>query len=136
MGGEVLGNIVLLAVNVGTEADPIWEAVASQRNVTFNENRDLVDVSSKESDKQKNLPGRYTATIQLQHLYIPGSASFLKLRAAMRDGSKLKVRRQEFGSYIEETDATITNMTSEFPDMGAAVCSATLNASDGFQPVS
>lgn len=135
MPGEVLGNVVLLAVNVGTIDTPVWEPVASQRNVTFNESRDLVDVSSKDTDAQKNLPGRYSSTVTLQHLYIPGSGSYLKLRQAMREGSTIKVRRREFGADLEEADATLTNLTGEFPDMGAAVCSATLNVSGGWSPV-
>jgi len=57
------GSDVLLLVNTGTASVPVYEAVASQRDVDFSETTEEIDVSSKDSRAKRVLPGRYGSTI-------------------------------------------------------------------------
>lgn len=117
----------------GTDILVLWEdpaipgtfqTLASQRGGTLNENTDPIDVSSKASRKGKFKPGRYSATLDLNMLYVPDSADFLMMRTAMRDGDMVKLRRSEGGTDIEDIDAVIVSMPSDFPDQDAAVVAA------------
>ena len=54
------GTDVLLLVNTGTPTVPVYEAVGSQRDVTFDEATEEIDVSSKDSRAKRVLPGRYS----------------------------------------------------------------------------
>ena len=57
------GTDILLYVNTGTPAVPAYTVVGSQRDVTFEESTDEIDVSSKDSRAKRVLPGRYSASV-------------------------------------------------------------------------
>lgn len=124
------GADVLLLVNTGSEVSPVYEAVASQRDVSFEETTEEIDVSSKDSRAGRVLPGRYGASVSLEHLYVEDDDAYLALRAAMRNGTLIKIRRQELGVETEEADALITSLGTAAPDQGVMVVSAEL-AIDG-----
>lgn len=134
MANEINGNAVLVIVNVGTAAAPQWQPVASQRNVDIDESRALIDVSSKESDDEKTLPGRYTGRMTLSALYVPGSPSYNQLKSKMRNGDQIKLRIREFGADIEEANATLTRLGRGFPDQGAATVTAEFNVEKWASP--
>ena len=125
------GSAVLLLVNTGTPTVPVYEAVGSQRDVSFEESTEEIDVSSKDSRAARVLPGRYGASLSLDALYVWSDAGFQALRAAMRDGTLILVARQEDGQTMETADALITSMSGEFPDQGEATISVDLTV-DGF----
>ncbi|MBN1248470.1 MAG: hypothetical protein JXC32_12480, partial [Anaerolineae bacterium] len=117
------GSDILLLVNTGTPTVPVYEAVGSQRDVTFEEATEEIDVSSKDSRAKRVLPGRYSASLNLDALYVETDAGYLALRDAMRDGELILVARQNDGVTEETADALITSMSESFPDQGEGTIS-------------
>jgi len=125
------GTDVLLLVNTGTTAVPVYEAVGSQRDVTFDEATEEIDVSSKDSRAKRVLPGRYSATLSLDALYVWTDDGYRALRDAMRDGELILVAREDDSTTIETADALITSLSESFPDQGEGAISISMTI-DGF----
>jgi len=125
------GTDVLLLVNTGTVAVPVYEAVGSQRDVSFDEATEEIDVSSKDSRAKRVLPGRYSATLSLDALYVWTDDSYRALRDAMRDGELILVAREDDSTTIETADALITSLSESFPDQGEGTISIAMTI-DGF----
>lgn len=94
----------------------IYVVVGSQRDVKFDEKIAAIDTSSKDSPQATFIPGRYSATCVLNHVYVPSDQAYLALRAALRNRTIIQVRRQEFGLALETASAIVTLMTGEFKD--------------------
>lgn len=125
------GTDLLLLANTGTPGTPVYEAVGSQRDSTFDEANATIDVSSKDSRAQRVLNGRYSGTVSLDALYVPTNAAYQALRTASRAGDLILICREEYGVAIETVDAKIDTMSESFPDQGEAVISVSLTI-DGF----
>lgn len=125
------GTDILLLVNTGTPAVPVYEVVGSQRDATFDEATEEIDVSSKDSRAKRVLPGRYSANVSLDALYVPTNADYQALRDAMRNGELILIARQEDGAVTETADALITSLSESFPDQAEATISISLTV-DGF----
>jgi len=120
------GADVLLLVNTGTVDTPIYTAVGSQRDVTFDEATEEIDGSSKDSRNKRVLAGRYSASISLDSLYVPTNTAYLALQTAMRDGALILVARELEGVSEEYADALITALSESFPDQGEGTVSISL----------
>jgi hypothetical protein len=129
------GTDILLLANTGTMVSPVYEVMASQRNYGQTENTALRDASSKDAREAANEPGRYSATISLEQLYVPTDACYLALQAAMRDGEKILVIRQEDGVSIEAATCVITSLSISGPDQETATVSAELALDGAFSAV-
>ncbi len=127
------GADVLVLVNTGTEAAPNYQVIGSQRDVTFDETTDEIDVSSKESRAGRYLPGRYGATVTLDALYMPDDSGYLTLLSAMRNGEFVTVRVQEEGAQVEQANAIVTDLSRTAPDQDASTCSVTLRIDGEWQ---
>jgi len=132
---EINGADVVLRVNTGTYDTPVWTTVGSQGNVVFNENVDVIDVSSKDSRNRKLLPGRYSASVTLDALYVPSAAGYTALRDAMRNGTVMKIRRQYSGTDTEQADCIVTSMSDSFPDQEAATISVSVEVTGAWSAV-
>lgn len=102
------------------------ELVGSQRNVVFAQANDEIDVSSKEARGKRVLAGRYSATINLDALYVPTDAGYLALQAAVRNGTKVEVWREEDGGVLESACAIVTALSEAGPDQAECTMSCTL----------
>jgi TP901-1 family phage major tail protein len=120
------GTDILLLVNTGTPGVPTYEVVGSQRDVTFEEADAGIDISSKDSRAARVLPGRYSATISLDALYVPTDAAYQSLKDALRAGDLIQVLRQENGVSLETATARIDSMSEAGPDQGEATVSIAL----------
>jgi TP901-1 family phage major tail protein len=116
----------MLLVNTGTPSVPAYELVGSQRDVTFEETSEEIDVSSKDSRAKRVLAGRYGASISLDALYVPTDAAYQALRDANRDGELILVAREYDGVTQETASALITSMSESFPDQGEGTISISL----------
>lgn len=127
------GTDFLLAVNTGTPEIPDWTVVGSQTGVKYDEKNATIDLSNKESGRFKEwIPGRWEGTVTLDHLYVEGDEGFLALKAASRNGTLIKVMRQDFGNNVESADGLITALSSDYKDQAAATVSVTLEISGGW----
>jgi TP901-1 family phage major tail protein len=120
------GSSVLLLVNTGTEQAPSYEAVGSQRDVTFEEATEEIDVSSKDSRFKRVLPGRYSANVSLEALYVPTDTAYDALADAMRAGEMILIAREEEDETVETATALITSMSSAMPDQAESTISISL----------
>jgi TP901-1 family phage major tail protein len=125
------GSDVLVLVNTGTPTVPAYEVMGSQRDVTFEEATEEIDVSSKSSRAKQVLPGRYSSTVSLDALYVPTDDAYKALKDAMRDGELILVARQENGVTVETADALITSLSEAAPDQGECTVSISMTV-DGF----
>ena len=116
------GTDVLLLVRTSTGPD-VYTAVGSQRGLTLDETVAEVDVSSKDSAAMRVIGGRYGATLSLDALYVPDNAAYLALKTAFRDRELVRVRISEEATAVEQADALITSLSSEYPDQDAATIS-------------
>ncbi len=129
------GTDVLLLVNTGTADVPAYEAVGSQRDVTFDEATEEIDLSSKESRGSPIAAGRYKATLSLDALYVPTNDDYQALKSANRDGELILVARQEDEVTTETAEALITSMSETFPDQGESVISIAMSIDDMWEEV-
>jgi TP901-1 family phage major tail protein len=129
------GSDILLLANTGTDESPVYEVVGSQRGATFTETTAAIDMSSKDSRNTRVIPGRYAATVTLEALYVPTDDAYLALRAAMRDGTAIKIRKSEDGVEVEEADAVVTSLSGEAPDQEGATISVDLAIDDSWTVV-
>jgi hypothetical protein len=120
------GSDVMLMVNTGSEAVPAYELVGCQRDVTFEETTEEIDVSCKPLRAKRVIAGRYGATISLDALYVPSNEAFQALRDANRDGNLILVAREEMGVTLETANALITSMSEAMPDQAEATISISL----------
>jgi hypothetical protein len=118
-------------VNTGTAAVPVYEAVGSQRDVSFEETTEEIDVSSKDSRATRVLPGRYGSSLSLDALYVWSDDGYHALRDAMRNGALILVAKQDDGVTMETADALVTSMSEEFPDQEEATIAIDMTI-DGF----
>lgn len=119
------GTDVLILVNTGTPVVPVYTAVGSQRDCNLDEATNAIDASSKNQRERRVLPGRYTADLSLDSLYVEDDAGYLALLAAKRDGTMILIAVQDDGVVIETFDAVVTGLTRNWPDQDVGTCSMT-----------
>jgi len=120
------GTDVLLYANTGTVLVPVYTLVGSQRDVTFDESNDEIDVSNKDERAKRVLAGRYSASVSLDALYIVDDAAYLALRDAERDGDLILIERVEASGRDETATALITSLSEALPDQGEATISISM----------
>ncbi len=101
-------------------------AVGSQRDVTFDESTEEIDVSSKDARAKRVIAGRYSATVKLDALYVPDDASYQALKSAMRNGTLVQINRQEENSILESANALVTAISEAAPDQDGCTISVSL----------
>lgn len=125
------GSDTLILANIGSVETPSYMVVGCQRDATWEETSETIDVSCKDSRAQRVLPGRYAGTLSLDALYIPDDEAYLALQAANRNGELVLLARQEAGVVIETVSAKVDSLSEAFPDQDAATVSASFTF-DGF----
>ncbi|KKM28120.1 hypothetical protein LCGC14_1567920 [marine sediment metagenome] len=118
---SINGNEVLILAD--TDGAGTFAAVASQTEASIDESNDIIDQSSKDARERKVAAGRYEASVSFGALFVPTDAAFTALKAALRNGTKIKLREQEQGTPIHEYLAVITSMTRDYPDQDNATIS-------------
>jgi TP901-1 family phage major tail protein len=105
-------------------------AVAGQRNATLSEERETIDITSKDSTNgaQEFDYGAYTWSVSCDGVYVPTDTKYQKLRDAVRNRTKVKVRINEKGTPDKTTtgDALVTSTELEAPYDGEVTYSLEL----------
>lgn len=114
----ISGSDVVLYVG----SDP----VGYQRDVTFEEATENIDVSSKEERAQRVLAGRYSATVSLEALFVPSDTAYAALQTAMRSGTTVTIARYKDGAEVEHATAVVNTLSEAFPDQDGATVSVSL----------
>jgi hypothetical protein len=127
------GTDVILLANIGTDVAPNYVVVGSQTDVKFDEKNATIDLSNKQSGRFKEwIPGRWEGTVTLDHLYVPQEQGFLALRNASRNGTMIRVMRQEFGNQIEWSEGLVSQISEQYKDQAAATVQVVVNISGGW----
>lgn len=130
------GADVLILVDVGVST-PSFVVAAGQRDVTFDESNNLIDISSKDTGRiEEVLMGRLTQTVSLDMLFINGDAGYLALKDASRNGTSVTIRRRFQGADIEDAIAFIETRSETFPDQDAGLVSLAFRLSGAWVVVS
>ncbi len=130
------GADVLLLVDVGVSS-PSFVIAAGQRDVTFDESNNLIDISSKDTGRiEEVLMGRLTQTVSLDMLFINGDAGYLALKDASRNGTAITIRRRFQGADIEDATAFVETRSETFPDQDAGLVSLAFRLSGAWVLVS
>lgn len=132
--GELNGTDILVQVE-NPLASGTYIDVASQRNATFTETTAAIDTSSKQRREFTGIPGRYNATLSLEHLYIPTASGYTVLRQAMRNGTFVRLRRQELGQPADQCLAIITSMGEAAPDQDVVTVSSEFQLTGPFEAI-
>jgi TP901-1 family phage major tail protein len=108
------GVDILLMVNTGTDAVPVWTAVGGQRNATLTEESETIDITSKDSNGAFEYDyGFYGWNIDGDGVYVKNDVGFQELKDAIRNKQKIKVRIQEEGTDVEEGMALVISREFE-----------------------
>jgi len=95
--------------------------------VTFEETTESIDFSSKDSRAQRVEPGRYSASVSLDALYVPSDTAYQSLKDAMRNGVKVQLIRVQESATLESCDAVVTSLSEAAPDQDAVTVSASFD---------
>ena len=121
---------ILLEVNTGTDAVPVWSVIGGQRNATLSEEVEEIDVTSDDSDgAQEFEAGLYSATIDCDGLYVPTATGYAALKTAFRSKTKIKAQIKEDGAATEQAMCLITSMETESPYDGESTYAVSLRVS-------
>lgn len=121
------GTDVLLQVNTGTDAVPVWTTVAAQRDASVSRSNDTIDFSSKDSRHWDGAAGRAESELSLDGLVpVAGEAGFDALLAAWEDGTLIGVQQQRAGAAFKLAKGIVTKMDEEYPDQGESTFSASV----------
>ncbi len=130
------GADVLVIVDIGAST-PNFVIAAGQRDVTFDESNNLIDISSKDTGRiEEVLVGRLTQTVTLDMLFINGDAGYVALKDASRNGTSIAIRRRFQGTDIEQVTAFVETRSETFPDQDAGLVSLTFRLSGSWGAIS
>lgn len=125
------GTDVLLQLNTGTPAAPVWTTVAAQRDASVSRSNDTIDFSTKDQRERRVGAGRFESELSLEGLVpVAGSPGFDALLAACEDGTLIQVQTLRAGTPHKTASGIVTKMDDEYPDQGESTFSATV-AIDG-----
>ncbi len=125
------GSNILLLVDNGTGFTPVGE----QTNLTDESTRNLIEVTSKDDNHQKFLPGKRGDTIELEAFYVPNDTAYGLLKTAYDNGELIVVRRSEDGVSVEEAPAWIGSISRNAPDGEAATVTISLTLNESWTAV-
>ncbi len=129
------GGDILLYVNTGSEESPSYTVVGSQRNMSRERTRNIIDVSSKDTEDEESLPGRKSSSITLDALYVPDNAAYLAIDAAYEAGDFILAQIYVEGVATHQANCLVESMSEEYPDDAEATISVELRVSGGWLAV-
>lgn len=124
------GVDIIVLVNTGDDAEPVWTPVGGQRNATLSESTDTVETTHKLTGRYKTYDYSHADwTISADGLYIDSDTGYQALVTALREQELVKVRWQEGGTATFEGDALVTSRDLEGPYDGEATYSVEFQGS-------
>lgn len=104
-------------------------AIASQRNVTFNSEMSVIETSAKGDAEATFIAGRTNHTVDLDGLYVNGDSAWDDLSAAMEGQTSVSIMRYRNASFVASATAYVTSLSRSHPDMDVATVSASFQIS-------
>lgn len=129
------GTDILVMIDLGTPGSPALTVIGCQRDSTFEEASDSIDVSCKGSRAQRVLSGRYSVSISLDALWVQSFESYQLLKSANREGEFVTLARIEAEVITQRISAMINSMSESFPDQGESLISVSLSPNGSIENV-
>jgi TP901-1 family phage major tail protein len=130
MPDPIRGIDILVKVNTGSEASPVWTTVGGQRGLTLNRSADTLDNTSKTDDLtlagwKSQLSGLREWSIDCDGLLVDGDAALDLLETAWEGGDYVQVQAVRTGKTYQG-NAYITDLSIDAPHDDMATVSCTL----------
>lgn len=125
----IKGKGVLIKVNTGTEATPVWTKVAGQTGATLNRSVETLEATTKDNDSKEFLGGYDEWSIEAEGLLQLGDAGFEKLEEAFMAKALVKAQFAMPNGDIYTGMAVITDLPIEAPMDDLVTYSVTLQGS-------
>jgi len=126
------GRRLIISIDVGTEAAPDNQVLASQTDATCNLTATEIDVSSKDSSKQRFLPGVTSETIETGTFIVRSDVAWNRLLTAARTQTSVNVNKEYFGNIVETARAIVTALSERYPTAAGAASTITLRIDGGW----
>lgn len=129
------GQLFLVLVDQGASVEDFVVA-AGQRGATQDETNDVIDLSSKDSGRTKDIElGRLTQTLSFTGLHIFGNSARAAMIDASRNGTLIKLRTRFNGVDTEEASAFVTSRSESHPDQDASLIDIAFEVSGAWASV-
>lgn len=113
---EIRGIDILVSVNTGTEALPVYTAVGGQRGATLNRSSETIDVSNKVSgDWKKSISGLKEWSVDADGLLALTDAGFEALETAFNNSVEVLIQIAKGTDLVYSGNAIITDFPIEAP---------------------
>ena len=121
-----VGIDMLIKVNTGTIAAPVWKSIGGQRGATLNRSTNAVDVTTKDSDRwEENRPGNKSWSVDSDGVMVKNDEAYTALVNAWKNDEQVQLYIVRADLTIEKGMATIT----DFPEDGPYDAEATYSVS-------
>lgn len=113
---EIRGIDIMVSVNTGTAAVPVYTAVGGQRGATLNRSSETIDVSNKVSgDWKKSIAGLKEWSVDADGLLALSDAGFAALETAFEDSEEVLIQIAKGTALMYSGGAIITDFPIEAP---------------------
>jgi len=121
---ECKGIDLLISVNTGTIAVPVWKVVGGQRNATLNRSTDEIDLTTKSSGGwHKGAPSVKNWSVDADGVLIKNDEAYEALLNSWRNDEQVNLKVVRANGITETGMATITDFPEEGPYDGEATYS-------------
>lgn len=128
MADPITGVDILLYVNTGTVASPVWTAVGGQRGCTLNRSADEIDASDKTTGGwKKTLPGLLNWSMDCDAVLLDSDNAYDALESAYENRTSVLVKMERPDGRKYQGEAHITDFPMEAPQDDVASISITLS---------
>lgn len=126
------GSLILVLVETAANT---FTPVAQQTGLSWESTRNLIEMTSKDSDHTKWAYGKKDDTVSLEAAYVPDDTAYLALKTAMKNGTSVVLRRSEDGENVEEAEALVSSISADAPDGDKATVSIEFQLNEEWQTV-
>ena len=114
--GEKAGAYTLIKVNTGTNADPVWTAVARLQGTDFAKSPQLADVGGVEEwpYNEGELVGM-SEVVTLTGVYVASDVAIAALDSASENGDQIRVQEYRNGVASRYFDGKVTGFNHSHP---------------------
>lgn len=114
MANELRGMDIIVSVNTGTTAAPVWTAVGGQRNATLNRSAETIETTNKVSAGWKSfITGFKEWSVDCDGLYTLNDTGYAELEDAFSAGELVEIQIAKDGVLNYKGSAAITDFPIE-----------------------
>ena len=141
---SAVGNDIALYVNTGTVAAPVFTMIGLQRDLSWEQTRELIDASHKGSDHAQSVYGRMESTISLDALEPNPDSGARATQQQLIDAQVEKTtlivqhiqKNNGVGSdIVRQAEALVGSISREAPDNDTATVSVEITLQEALTVV-